>query len=308
MRTKAFALTRALILALAFAPGPLWAAKLKVVATTTDVSALVAAVGGDLVEISTITRGTQDPHYIEAKPSYMVKLSQADLLVSNGLALEIGWLPSLVQGSRNPKIRDLKRGHLELGNHIEAINIPSQPLTRAMGDVHPEGNPHFTLDPIRMAELASVLARRMGELDPANQDRFIKNAETFFAETERRVKEWTSRLKKHQGLKVITHHSSLNYFLSRFGLKHVGQLEPKPGVPPSASHILDVISLMKSEKVRLILVDSFFDRKVADRVSREVIGARVAIVGIAVESKPELKTLADVTEQLVREVEKVEMP
>ena len=154
-------------------------AKVKVVATTADIQAIAKTIGGEQIELSSLAKGSTDPHYLEAKPSYMVKLRDVDLLIANGLALEVGWLPSLIRGARNPKVNPGSRGHLDLGALVDSIEKPSSAVTRAMGDVHPEGNPHFTLDPIRVGELGLKIAERLGELDPPNKDVYWGRAKTY---------------------------------------------------------------------------------------------------------------------------------
>ena len=277
--------------------------KIKVVATTSDVAALVRVVAGDRAEVIAIAKGTQDPHYIEAKPSYMVNLRDAQLLVANGLSLEEGWLPSLIRGARNPKVQPGQPGYLDLGASAEAIEIPQGPLSRSQGDVHPDGNPHFTLDPVRMGRLGLVVAKKLGELDTENKDFYHMNALAYQKKLEQKVSEWQSRLKKSQVTKLITYHPSLNYFLERFKIASPVYIENKPGVPPSGQHILSVIQLMKDQKLKIILVDNFFDTKIADRIAKEVPGAKVRSVGVAVGSASELKTLEDLIEQLVRTIE-----
>lgn len=278
-------------------------AKLNVVATTSDLGSLVKEVAGPDANVVSIAKGSQDPHFIEAKPSYMVKLRDADLLVANGLSLEIGWLPSLIRGARNPKVNPGSTGYLDLGVLIEPLERPTGTLTRAMGDVHPDGNPHFTLDLERDAELSLKIADRLGQLDPAHKDAYVTRAKEFKTRIDSKMKDWKTRLEKTGIKKVITYHPSLNYFLNRFAIQSSLNLELKPGVPPSAQHILDVIALAKSEKIKLILVDNFFDTKIADRVAKEAPGARVVSVGIAVDSAPHLENLDAVTEQLVKAFE-----
>ncbi len=278
-------------------------AKVKVVTTTADIASLVREVGNDLVEVHAIAKGSQDPHFIEAKPSYMVRLRDADLLLSNGLSLEVGWLPSLIRGARNPKITPGSPGHLELGSLIDPIDLPQGKLTRALGDVHPEGNPHFMLDPIIMGQLAIQIAKKLSEIDSANKDKFEKNGKKFQASLVKKLSEWQERIAKSGVKKVITYHPSMNYFLKRFNLTAVSHLEAKPGIPPSAQHILHVIDVMKKENVKIILVDNFFDTKIAERIKKEVAGSQIKSVGISVDSEPYLKTLPDVTEHLVRAIE-----
>jgi len=279
-------------------------AKLNVVATTTDIGAIVQAVGGDAINLSTIAKGSQDPHYIEAKPSYMIKLRDADLLVSNGLSLEIGWLPSLIRGARNPKVNPGSRGNLDLGSFIEPIEKPTAAISRAMGDVHPDGNPHFTLDPIRDGDLALKVAERLGDLDSSNKAAFIQRANQYRDSLTKKTVEWQKRIDATGIKEIVTYHPSLDYFVDRFKLKVPINLEAKPGVPPTTQHILDVIEQVKKDKIRVILVDNFFDTKIADRVAKDAPGVRVESIGNAVDSAPGLNTTSDVIEALVQALEK----
>jgi zinc/manganese transport system substrate-binding protein len=278
-------------------------AKLNVVTTTPDLGALVQEVGGRNVNVDSIAKGTQDPHQIEPKPSYMVKVSKADLVVSNGLSLEIGWLPSLLTGARNPKVKPGAPGSLDLGASVTPIEIPHGAISRAGGDVHPDGNPHYTLDPIRMGQLALVVAKRLGELDSAHQAEFDKNAQSYKSKMESMTKTWQERIKKSGIGKIVTFHPSLNYFLDRFGVKSEAYLEPKPGIPPTVSHILEVIELIKKEKITLVLHENIYDTNYVEKLKSNAPGVNVKIVGISVGSKPELKTNADVYEQLVQAFE-----
>ncbi len=278
-------------------------AKIKVVATTADIQAMVRLVGGDLIELSAIAKGALDPHYLEAKPSYMVKLRDADLLVSNGLSLEVGWLPNLIRGARNPKLNPGAQGNLDLGTLIEPLEKPTGSISRAMGDVHPDGNPHFTLDPKRVGDLVLKIAERMGELDTTNRDSFLRRAKVFQTRLAEKTKAWQERLDKSGVKKIVTYHPSLNYFLDRFQLQAIIHFESKPGVPPTTQHILKVIEMVKNENIKVALVDNFFDTKIADRVAKESPQLRVKSVGISVDSAAGLNTIEDVQEQLVLAIE-----
>lgn len=297
-------LTRSLlVLALVCAGLGAAQAKLNVVATTPDIGAILQAVGSDDISLEVIAKGTQDAHTIEAKPSYMVKISKADLVVLNGLALEVGWLPSLIQGGRNPKVNPGSKGYLDLGAAAEPIEIPAGSVSRASGDVHPEGNPHFTLDPIRVGKAAIVVADRLGELDSVHKAAFTERAKAFQKDLEARTPKWQERINASGIKKVVGYHKTLNYFFSRFSLEPVAYMEPKPGIPPTIAHILEVIDLIKRNNVKLILHENIFESKYADRLHAEVPSVKVAVVGAAVDSKPELKTNADVYEQLVKAIE-----
>ncbi len=278
-------------------------ARLKVVTTTADLKAVTEVVVGGFADVTAIAKGSQDPHFVEAKPSYMVKVRDADLVISNGLSLETGWLPTLLRGSRNPKILSGRPGNLDLGASIEPIEKPTGFVTRSMGDVHPEGNPHYMLDPVRVGTVAELIAQRLGELDPTNKAGYLERAKAYQTKLTEKSKQWKARLEKSQVQAVVTYHPSMNYFLSRFGLRVPIHLEAKPGVPPAAQHILSVIETMKAEKIKLVLVDNFFDTKIAERVAKDVPGSKVISVGVAVGSEAGLERSEDVIEQIVKAIE-----
>ena len=297
-------LSRALVTLLAsFVLLPLAQAKLNVVATTPDLAALAEAVGGTNITVDTIARGTQDPHQIEPKPSYMVKVSHADLLISNGLALEIGWLPSLVQGARNPKVNNGALGYLDLGSTIEPIEKPKGGASRAGGDVHPDGNPHFTLNPIRMAKLAEVVAARLSTMDAAHKDQYAANAKTYSDHLTEAVKGWQARINKTGIKKVITYHTTLNYFLDRFGIVSAGSIEPKPGIPPTVSHILEIVDLINREKIPLVLHENLYESSYFEKLKGQAPNVKIETIGAFVGSTPALKTNFDVYEGLVKAFE-----
>ncbi|HEY8279684.1 MAG TPA: metal ABC transporter substrate-binding protein [Bdellovibrionota bacterium] len=278
-------------------------AKINVVTSIPDLAALTREVGGGEVEVESIARGSQDPHFIEAKPSYMLKVSKADLLVLVGLDLEVGWMPSLIQGARNPKVRSGEKGYLELGPELDPLDVPKGKVTRAEGDVHPNGNPHFWLDPLRMGRAAEILAKRLGELDPAHASDFQKRAKDFSEKMKNKVAAWKKRIDKTGVKKVVTYHKTLTYFFDRFGLENPAILEPKPGIPPTSGHIIEVIQLMKQQKIPLILVENYFDASVTKKIIGEVPGSRSAEVAVAVGGSESVKMIDDLYEQLVRAVE-----
>jgi zinc/manganese transport system substrate-binding protein len=278
-------------------------AKLSVVTTTPDLGALVEAVGGEEVKVDVIAKGTQDPHFIEAKPSYMVKVSKADLVLAVGLSLEVGWLPSLITGARNPKVNPGSAGYIEVGPLADPLDVAKGEVSRAGGDVHPDGNPHINLDPVRMGRLANNVAAKLGELDPAHKELYIDRAKKFDSQMNDKTAQWQERIKKTGVKQVITYHNDVLYFLERFGMKAVGFLEPKPGIPPTAQHLMEIMKLIKREKVSLVFIENYFDTKIATRLTADAPETRIKVVGIAVGSKPELKSTSDVIEQLVRAIE-----
>lgn len=298
MTCKTLVIALSLALTFSLIPTKVFAA-LRVLTTTTDLNALVTEIGGNLIESESLSKGTQDPHFIEPKPSYMVRASKADLLISVGMGLEVGWLPNVVRGSRNPKINPGSPGYLEVGPSVEALEVPKGKLTRADGDVHPEGNPHVTLDPIRAGDIALVIAKRLGELDAPNAARYTAKAQDIKARLERKTKAWSERITKSGITKVVTFHKTLTYFLSRFQIENSMLLEPRPGLPPTAKHILEVIQKVKAENIKLILVENFFDPAVAERVVKDAPAARIALIPVAVDGDKQIRMIDDLYEAIV---------
>lgn len=292
-----------ILIALSFFVAGSALAELKIITTTTDLRSITAEVAGGFATVESIAKGTQDPHFIEAKPSFMVKASQADLVISNGLELEIGWLPSILSGARNPKIKSGEKGNLEIGPSIDPIEVPTGKISRADGDVHPAGNPHFTLDPVRAGTSAILIGKKLAELDSAHAAEYTKNAEAINARMREKLKIWASRIEKSGVKKLITYHKTLTYFLERFKLENPAILEPKPGIPPTSGHIIDVIGLIKEKKVPLILVENYFDPTVTTKIKQEVPSVRTVTVPVAVDGGPGMTKLDDVYENLVKVIE-----
>jgi zinc/manganese transport system substrate-binding protein len=258
---------------------------LNVVATTEDMSALVREVGGERVKVEALARGYQDPHFVEPKPSFLLKLQRADVVVLVGLQLEIGWLPPLLTQSRNPRIQPGAQGYLDVSRFAEILEIPSGEITRAMGDVHPLGNPHYWLDPENGRRVAKGIADRFSELQREDAAYFAQR----YADFERRLTEaeqrWDQQAQALKGIEVVTYHSSWPNFAKRFGLKVAGFIEPKPGIPPTPRHTLEVINLIKQDKIRLILVEPYFDLKtprgIAEQSGATVVELLPSVGGIA---------------------------
>jgi zinc/manganese transport system substrate-binding protein len=259
-------------------------ASLRVVTTTTDLKALIEAVGGEHVRVQSICKANQDPHYVQARPSFMVTLRDADLLVHVGLDLEIGWLPLLVDGARNPKIRAGRSGSLNLGESIKVLGVPAT-TDAALGHLHPRGNPHYWLDPVRFRSLVPVVAQRLIELMPAQAKSLQQRADAYGAKLDKAITGWAKRMRPLQGIKVLTYHDTFLYFIARYGLVGAGVLENKPGVPPSPRHLARLIQQARSEKIPLLLHESFHNRKpsglVADRS-----GAQLVVLPVSVGAEP----------------------
>ncbi|HXE76576.1 MAG TPA: metal ABC transporter substrate-binding protein [Candidatus Xenobia bacterium] len=270
-------LLTAAFFSLVSAPAARAASKLYVVTTTEDLASLTREVGGDHVEVEAIARGYQDPHFVEAKPSFILKLNRADLLVLVGLQLEVGWLPPLITQSRNPRIQLGTPGYLDVSQFCKILEIPTGQITRAMGDVHPLGNPHYWLEPENGRRIAQAIANRLAELRPQEASYFQQRFQDFSQRLAAAEKVWDQKMAPYRGRKVVTYHRSWPNFAERFGLNVVGYVEPKPGIPPSPSHTLELINMMKRENIKLILVEPYFDLKTPKAVARET-GAEVVVL------------------------------
>jgi ABC-type Zn uptake system ZnuABC Zn-binding protein ZnuA len=251
--------------------------KLSVVTATEDLAAIAREVGGDRLNVESIARGYQDPHFVEAKPSFILKLQRADLLVTVGRELEIGWLPPLIQQSRNAKVQVGASGYLDASQRARILDIPTGQITRAMGDVHPQGNPHYWLDPENGKIIAREIADKLGELRPADKAMFDQRATDFINRVGEAEKRWASLMAPYKGAKVVTYHNSFPNFAERFGLNVVGFIEPRPGIPPTPQHTLDLINEMKRDNVKLVLVEPYFDLKTPNSIGRET-GAQVLVM------------------------------
>ena len=275
---KAFAPFLAIALAMSYAPpGRTAAAPLKVAATTEDLGALAREVGGDRITVDVFSRGYQDPHFVEPKPSFILKLVNADLLIVVGRELEIGWLPPLITQSRNAKIQLGGQGYLDASQNVRILEIPTGQITRAMGDVHPAGNPHYWLDPDNGRRIAQAIRDKLSELVPAEAAYFAQRYADFDKRLAEAQKRWDATMAPFKGTKVVTYHRSWPNFAERFGLNVVGYVEPKPGIPPTPSHTVELVAEMKRQGVKVILVEPYFDVKTPEAVGRQT-GAEVLVM------------------------------
>ena len=250
-------------------------AKLNVITSTSDLASLTREIGGDRVDVTAVARGYQDPHFVEAKPSYLLLLRKADLLEVIGLDLELAWLPSLIDQSRNPRIRPGSAGYLDVSRGVEILDRPTGPVNRSMGDVHPLGNPHYWLDPANAVRIAIQIQKKLAELRPADAAYFAGRLNDFKQRMNAADKRWRAQLAPYRGAKIVTYHNSWPNFMRRYGLDVVGYVEPKPGVPPSPSHTFDLIRKMKEQSVKVIVMEPYFDHKtpqsVADRTGAKLV-------------------------------------
>jgi zinc/manganese transport system substrate-binding protein len=252
-------------------------AAVNVMTTTEDLADLTAQVGGDRVKVESIARGYQDPHFVEAKPSFILKLAKADLLVVVGRELEIGWLPPLVQQSRNAKIQPGADGYLDASLTAKILEIPTGQITRAMGDVHPQGNPHYQLDPGNGRRIAKAIADKLSRMAPADAAYFASRYADFDRRLAEAEKRWDAMMAPYKGLKIVTYHRSWPNFTDRFGLDVIGYVEPRPGIPPSPAHTIELIAEMKRLNVKILIVEPYFDLKTPNSIGRET-GAQVVVL------------------------------
>lgn len=280
---------------------PLWA-NLRVVTTTEDLRSITQILGGEWVDVTSIAKGTQDPHFIEAKPSYLVAVSRADLLIAIGLELESGWLPLLIRGARQPKLMPGETGCLTVSEAITPLEIRSQ-ADRSQGDVHPLGNPHFMANPERVFLVAELISKRLSQLDPSHTQIFSKNLTAFKKQLQEKITLWKKKLGPYKGTKVIGYHMTFNYLFKYFGFDVVGFLEPKPGIQPTAQHILSLVDTAKVQKVKLIVVESFFDPKPGQTLAERTKSKQVLIPAY-VGGDEYSKTYFDWMNTVVNELEK----
>ena len=281
---------------------PLWG-KLNIVTTTTTLKSVAKAVGGDLVEVTSITKGPQDPHFVEARPSYMVIVRSAHLVISVGLDLEIGWLGNILRGSRNPKVLQGRSGHLDVSTFIKPIEVMETKVDRSMGDIHPKGNPHFTLDPLRVVKIARGIEQKFSQLDEKNAGYFKQRADQFARKIEGQQDIWSERIKKSGVKELVTYHRTLGYFLERFNLQLVGEIEPKPGIPPTAKHIIGLIGKLKERGGGCILVESFFETTPARRINKSV-PVHIETIPTEVESTRGARDYQSLIEEIVLAIER----
>ena len=263
-------------------------AKVKIVSTLQDFDSIADSIGGDLVETDSLAKGYQDPHFVDAKPSLILKLSRADLLLVAGLELEIGYLPPMIDQSRNEKIHPGNPGYLDVSTGCDILQRPTGQVTRAMGDVHPYGNPHYWTDPDNGRVIARSIAAKLVELDPPNRAAYEKNLAAFETKLAAKDREWLAKMAPFAGAKIVTFHDSWPNFAKHFKLEVAGHIEPKPGIPPTPSHTLEIINLIESNKIKAILVEPYFDMKTPKFIAGKT-GSTVVVGYPSVMGTPEIK-------------------
>jgi ABC-type Zn uptake system ZnuABC Zn-binding protein ZnuA len=273
-------LTLALAAALVVAAAPA-GAQLKVVTSTTDLYDIAKAVGGSRITATHIGEGYQDPHFIEAKPSFVLQLRNADVWAFVGLDLEIGWMPLLLDGARNSRVKAGGSGYLDVSKAIPVLDVPQGNVDRSMGDVHPLGNPHYWLDPENGRRIARLFKDKFSQLDRAHEDDYEKNEKAFEARLNAAEKAWQPLLAQIKGKPIIAYHTSWRYFADYTGAKIVAFMEPKPGVPPSPSHVYEVIRDAKRTGAKVVIQEPFYERKMSDLVAKQL-GGQVLVISPSV--------------------------
>lgn len=264
---------------------------IKVVTTTTDMKSIAELIGGDKVSVKSIATGYQNPHFVDPKPSYIINLSNADLFVTVGLDLETGWSPQLLSSSRNTKIQKGAQGYVDASAGVTLYQVPTS-ANRAEGDIHIYGNPHYWLDPINGKVIARNIANGLERIDPSNKVFYEANLQAFFTKIDTRMKEWQTKMTPFKGSKIIAYHNEWVYFETRFGLKIVDFMEPKPGIPPSPSQMVKVINEIKANSIKVIISSPYFTTSSSDVVTKQT-GAKALTLATSVGAFDTIKNYFD---------------
>lgn len=292
MRTLRF-----VFLALALLPA-VAQAKLKVLTTTEDLAAIARAVGGERVEVESLTPGAANPHFAEARPSMIRKVSRADALFVVGAGLEVGWLPPLLQNGRNGRVLPGAPGYLDLSTSVELLDKPTAPVSRAQGDVHAQGNPHYWLDPRNGARLAAAMAERLAQLDADGAAEYRARAQRFARQIDAHYPQWRARLRVLQDRPVIAYHTSFVYLARAFGFRIVDQVEPKPGIPPNAAHLARLLARIRAERIPLLIEEPYYERRSGAYLAAQT-GIKVAVVPTSVAAAPGIEDYFDLFDAIV---------
>ena len=272
--------------------------KIYVVTTLPDLADIAARVGGDLITVESLAKGIEDPHGVPIKPSFVPKLNRAQVLVVMGLEYEHSWIPALVSEARNPKILKGKIGYIDVSVRVTPKEVPTD-LSRAKGELHPLGNPHFNLDPDDGRLIAQAIAEGLSANFPQHRKKFETNLKEFLAQLDAKILEWEVIARPLKGVKFISYHADFTYFADRFGMEYVGTIELKPGIEPTAGHLVELMQNMKTGGVKIVLREPHFSEKVPNQIANEV-GGMVVKLPIMVGGVPEVKTYFDLIEYNLR--------
>lgn len=278
-------------------------AKVNIVATLPVFGSLAEEIGGDRVNITSLARGNQDPHFLDAKPMYAVALNKADLLLQGGLELEVGWLPPVLNQASNSKIMPGSSGNVNLSQGITALEVPKTLLDRSMGDVHPLGNPHMWLDPRNAKLMAANIYQHLVQVDPEGKSYYEGRFQDFLNRMNAKMQVWDKKIAPFKGKDVLTYHKSLSYFVNWTGLNVVATIEPKPGMPPSSSRVDEIIKLLPNYKVKAILVENFYPKKIPEYLSQKT---GIPLLDLPTDTGEEgIKTYFDLIDHLIDALQKV---
>jgi len=252
-------------------------ADLKVATSLTDLASVAQFVGGTHVTAQSLCRGFEDPHFVPAKPSLMKAIQHADVFVSVGLELDGGWLPLVLPGSRNPHIQPGTPGFVDASEGVQVLEKPTGTVSRAEGDIHPLGNPHYYLDPKALEVVADHLAEAFGRLDAPNAAEYTANARKFDERMEASLAKWEQQLAPYKGVAILPYHRNFVYFADRFGLKLFGTVEPKPGIPPSPHYMNDLAESMKKAGVKVVVYQPYYNADASNEVAKRAGGVAVDV-------------------------------
>jgi zinc/manganese transport system substrate-binding protein len=281
-----------LIAALLMLPQPMRGKdKLRVVTSLTDLKSITELIGGEKVDVFAIATGFQNPHFVDPKPSYILKLSKADMFVTIGLDLETGWVPPLLNSARNAAILQGATGYVDASVNVPLQQVPAS-VNRGEGDIHIYGNPHYWLDPAIGKVIAKNICDGLIRIDRDNESFYQDNLKNFDEKIDAKVKEWTAKMQPFKGAKIIAYHNEWVYFEQRFGLKIMDFLEPKPGIPPTPSQLAKVINEMKRDNMKVIISSPYFTAESANLVARNV-GGKVVTLATSVGADESIKTYFD---------------
>jgi zinc/manganese transport system substrate-binding protein len=266
-------------------------AQIKVVTTLTDLQSITKLIGGSNVDVFAIATGYQNPHFVDPKPSYILKLARADIFVTVGLDLEIGWVPPLLNSARNSKIEKGGEGYVDASTNVPLLHVPTS-ASRGQGDIHIFGNPHYWLDPLNGKYIAKNIFDALVRVDPEHRSLYETNLKKFNETIDLKTKEWTDKMRPYAGMKIVVYHDEWPYFEHRFGLQVVDFLEPKPGIPPTPSQLLKVINEIKRDHIKVIIISPYFTTESAELVARNS-GSKVVVLATSVGANDRIKTYYD---------------
>lgn len=285
---------------LCFLTTPAFAA-VNVVATTQDIASIAESVGSNYVNVTSLTKGSRDPHYATAKPSMIKTVSKADLLIAIGAELEIGWLPALIQSGRNTNVTPGNQGFLDLSTAVNIKGRPTGQVTRDMGDVHAMGNPHYWLDPENGILMAKAIANRLSEIDSQHKDTYQQNAVDFENKIQEGLIIWNKELSFLRNKPIVTYHTSMLYLAETFGFNIVDNIEPKPGISPSASHLNELINTIKQKNVPLILMEPYYEKRSAELLKRKT-GINIAVIPQSVGAQSNVTNYFELFDEITKAI------